>query len=137
MWIVAALTRVVPFLPNIDLDLFGRLEIGCAIVLLVLGLPIQFLLQRFKLNGPWITIVLGCIFGTVLGVISGYGINIRDMAPADYPPFDFNPLTNAYFVVGALFGTAHTWVAWLIRRPDRDTVALPPATKTAQLSSNF
>jgi len=116
---------------QLDLDLYGRTETGSLVFLLVFGLPIQFGLQRAGLNHWWIYVILGAGFGALIGTALNYVIMNYDSEGFDDGPFVFDSFAAACIAGGALLGAAHTWVAWLIRRPDRDNAALAKAIKTA------
>ena len=118
--------------PLLDLDLYGRIESGCLFFLLFFGLPFQFALQRLRMNQWWIYVVLGAGFGALAGTSLDYVIMNYDVEIEAFDaPFEFDSFAALCVTGGALLGAAHSWAAWLIRRPDRDTSALQRAIKTA------
>jgi hypothetical protein len=115
----------------LDLDLYGRIETGSLICLLFFGLPVQFGLQRAGLNHWWIYSAAGAVFGGLIGLSIDYVIMNYDSEGFEDAPFVLDSFATTCIGGGALLGAAHAWVAWLIRRPDRDNVAVPKAIKTA------
>lgn len=140
VWGVVALTvlatAVVVHKTPLNLDLYGRIESGCLFCLLLFGLPLQFGLQRLGINQWWIYILLGAGFGALVGISLDYVIMNYDAENEGVDaPFEFDSFAAICLAGGTLLGAAHTWVAWLIRRPDRDTVPSPQGHKDSIIVS--